>query len=297
MPVIGDEIGLQLDQIVLATDFSPHSLIAEYYARALADRFYSRVTVAHVVDPSVATASGSSVVGSRIDQMRHQGDEGLQRVVSELKEAGIRGQGKMLEAHNAASAIVNLAQKMDADMIVMGTRAQRGLNKMMVGSCAQGVIHHAQCPVVTVGPRVKKLAAPKLCIENIVFATDLKHDVSMKAGIALTFAKDSVCHIHVCHVLDHTAEKFGDTLESQVEAEAKLRKLIPKPSYEWCSPSYIVEAGQVGNHVLQIAKKVNADLIVLGAHRNATWFTHLAEGVIGHVVAEAECPVMTICTD
>lgn len=297
MPVIENPIGLELDDIVLATDFRPESLAAEQYAHALAGRFYSKVTVANVVDLSVVAPPGRSAVGVPLDELRHRGKEGVRKVVSVLREAGIRGEGRTVESYNVGSAIVDLAQQVDANLIVMGTKAQRGLSKMMLGSVAEGVIHHARCPVVTVGPRVKKLAAPILSIRNIVFATDLRHDVATKAGVALTFAKDSVAHIHVCHVLDHSGEKFGDTLEMQVQAEASLRNCIPKPTYEWCSPKYIVESGKVGEHVLQLAKKVEADLIVLGAHRDATWFTHLSEGVVGRVLAEAECPVMTICTD
>ena len=297
MPVIENPIGLELDNIVLATDFTPESRVAEQYAHALAGRFYSKVTVANVVDLTVTTPVGSPVVGTAPERLRQRSAEEITKVVASLRDAGIRVEGTTLEAHTPGSAIVGLARKVHANLIVMGTGATRGLGKWILGSCAEGVIHHARCPVVTVGPRVKKLKTPALVMQNIVFATDLKHDVSVKAAVALTFAKDSVSHIYMCHVLDHAGEKFGSTLEAQVEAENTLRKLMPKPAYEWCSPKYIVECGRVGEHVLQLAKKVNADLIVMGAHRDVTWFTHLSEGVIGRVLAEAECPVMTICTD
>jgi nucleotide-binding universal stress UspA family protein len=297
MPVIENPIGLELDNIILATDFTSGSLVAEQYAEALAGRFCAKVTVANVVDLSVATRSPSAVVGLPIEEMKHKAVEGVGKLVDSLRDAGIRSEGTTLSSYNVGSAIVDLSQQSDANLIVMGTKATRGLSKMIVGSVAEGVIHHAKCPVITVGPRVRKLNAPVLSIENIVFATDLKHDVAMKAAVVLTFAKDSVSHIHICHVLDHSGDKFGDTLELQLNAEAALRKLIPKPTYEWCSPRYIVEAGEVGQHVLQLAKRVHADLIVLGAHRDATWFTHLSEGVIETVLAHAECPVMTICTN
>jgi len=297
MPVIDNPIGVELDNILLATDLNPESQVAEQYAHALATRFYSKVTVANVVDLSIAIPTGSSAVGVPIDKLRHKGKEGIQKAAHSLREAGVRGEGKVVESSHVGPAIVSLAQQIGANLIVMGTKAQRGLGKWMLGSVAEGVIHHAPCPVVTVGPRVKRLEPPVLTIENIVFATDLKHDVSTKASAALTFAKDSVSHIHVCHVLDHTGDKQGETLDLQLKTEAELRKCMPSPTYEWCSPQYIVETGKVAEHVLQIAKKVDADLIVLGAHRDVTWFTHLSEGVIGRVLAEAECPVMTICTE
>jgi len=48
-------------------------------------------------------------------------------------------------------------------------------------------------------------------------------------------------------------------------------------------------------HILQLAKSKGADLIVLGARRSTSWFTHLTEGTVAQVLAEANCPVMTIC--
>lgn len=296
MPVIENPIGLELENIVLATDFEPPSQVAEQYAQALATRFNSKITIANVIDMSVATRSEIALVGFAHDEMRRGGAEEVQKTVSMLREAGLRAESRRPEGYNVGSAIVDLADQLDANLIVMGTRAKRGLSKMILGSCAEGVIHHARCPVITVGPRVTRLPTATVGMENIIFATDLKHDVSMKAAVALTFAKDTVSHIHLCHVLEHSGEKFGDTLELQLQAEAALRHLIPGPTYEWCSPKYIVEVGRVGDHVLQLARRVKADLIVLGSHRDEAWFTHLSEGVIGHVLAEAECPVMTICT-
>ena len=48
--MIGDEVGLTLDQIVVATDFTPVSEMAVAYAAALAKRFASKLTVASVVE-------------------------------------------------------------------------------------------------------------------------------------------------------------------------------------------------------------------------------------------------------
>jgi hypothetical protein len=36
-------------------------------------------------------------------------------------------------------------------------------------------------------------------------------------------------------------------------------------------------------------------LIVFGATRSFSWFTNLADGVVGRILGEAECPILTIC--
>ena len=72
MPVIGDEVGLTLDQIVVATDFTPVSEMAVAYAAALAKRFASKLTVASVVDLSIASRSEAVVDSPRQDAARQR---------------------------------------------------------------------------------------------------------------------------------------------------------------------------------------------------------------------------------
>lgn len=297
MPVIQNETGLTLDRIVVATDFKPASEVAIKYASALAKHFASNLTVAHVVDLSVATRSEVAVVGLLIDTMRHDSAENMERVLTDLANAGVHAQGQTLEAHNAAAAVVGLTEQLKADLLIVGTESRHGFNKMILGSFAEGVIHHAKCPVVTLGPKVKKPISKGLNFDSIVFATDLRHDTAEKAAVALAFARDSLAKIYICHVLEHMGKDFGEMLELQLKSESVLRKLIPNSMYEWCSPECIVEQGSVATHLLDIAKRTDADLIVLGARRDATWFASLKEGVVGQVLAEAACPVMTICTD
>lgn len=297
MPVIENDVGLQLDQILIATDFTPESEAATQYARALAKHFSASLAITNVIDLSVSTISEAALVGFPIDQMQRESAENMDRLLNDMSDTGIRAQGHILEANNPAEAIVDLASKIHADIIVMGTQARHGLNKIIMGSCAEGVIHHARCPVITLGPKVKKATTQALNLQTIVFATDLHHNTTHKAAIALAFAQNGIAKIYMCHVLDRPGKDFGDTIELQLKNESLLRKLIPHSAYEWCSPEPIVKFGKIGDHILHLARRTGADLIILGARRSATWFTHLSEGVVGHVLTETECPVMTICSE
>jgi len=49
-----------------------------------------------------------------------------------------------------ADTIVRVAQKRDADLIVMGTHKRTGLQHVLLGSIAEKVIPLAPCPVLTV---------------------------------------------------------------------------------------------------------------------------------------------------
>jgi nucleotide-binding universal stress UspA family protein len=290
-------IGLRLENIVLATDFGPAAEAATEYASSLAKHFSSKLTLVNVLDLSVATRSEAAMVGWPLEQMREENAENMTRALNELVRESINVRAKRLESHSPATAIVSFTEKADADLLVMGTTSRHGLNKFIVGSCAEGVIHHAKCPVITLGPRVKKQARAEFKLRKVVFATDLNHQAVEKAGLALALAREGLAKVYLCNILDSRGTDISNSIYRQLDAEAELRKLVPGPAYEWCTPEFIVEFGDVAERIVALTKRTEADLIVLGARENASYFTRLAKGAVEHVLAEATCPVMTICAD
>jgi nucleotide-binding universal stress UspA family protein len=50
------------------------------------------------------------------------------------------------------AAIVTAARDSNADLIVMGTHGRTGISRLLLGSVAEYVLRHAQCPVLTIKP-------------------------------------------------------------------------------------------------------------------------------------------------
>lgn len=290
-------VGLTLDNIVVATDFGQAAEAATEYASTLAKHFSSKLTLVNVLDLSVATRSEAAMTGWPVEQMREDAAVNMERTLKQLESERINARGKKLESHTPAAAIVSASERIDADLLVVGTSSRHGLRKLMIGSCAEGVIHHAKCPVLTLGPKVETQAKASFRLRKVVFATDLNHHAVEKAGLALAFARESLAKVCMCHVLEAAGTDLSDLIYRQMDSEEALRKLVPGPTYEWCSPEFIVEFGNVAERIVALAKRTDADLIVLGARQSASYFTRLAKGVVEHVLAEASCPVMTICAD
>jgi nucleotide-binding universal stress UspA family protein len=290
-------IGLKLENIVVATDFGPAAEAATEYASSLAKHFSSKITLVHVLDLSVASRSEAAMAGWPLEQMREENAENMTRTLNGLIRESINVRAEQPESHSPAAAIVSFTETHDVDLLVMGTTSRHGINSFVFGSCAAEVIHHAKCPVVTLGPKVKKEARAGFHLRKVVFATDLNHQSVEKAGLALAFARESLAKVYLCNVLDVRGTDISNSMYRQLDAEAALRKLVPGPAYEWCTPEFIVEFGNVAERIATLSKRTEADLIVLGARENASHFTHMAKGVVERVLADAECPVMTICAD
>jgi nucleotide-binding universal stress UspA family protein len=293
MSFVGDQIILRIDRILFATDFSPGSEVVTRYARAMAKRFSSTLTLANVVDLSIATRSEAAVVGKPIYEMRRTSAQNLDRLLSDMTSFGVRAKAHTLESHDLAAAIVSLAEEQRSDLIIMATHARHGLSKFILGSCAEDVIRHAVCPVLTIGPNAREPVESDFSFSSIVFATDLGLDAPRQAALALSLAQDSVGKISLCHIINSDGKKVSDA-EEQRKFEAALQKLISPSSYDWCCTETIVEQGEIAPQILEMAKKVNAKLIVLGAKTGPRLLARLGGGIVGDVLAKAECPVMTI---
>ena len=67
---------------------------------------------------------------------------------------------KSAEEGEAATAIVQRAERIQADAIVMGTHGRTGLPHMLLGSVAEKVVRTASCPVLTVRPEAFQFEMP-----------------------------------------------------------------------------------------------------------------------------------------
>lgn len=132
-------------KIVLGYDGSPHSRkalerVGDLFTGQDAD--VSVVSVVHVAAP----AHGSSYEDS--DETRER-DAELQEATSYLAQHNVSSTA--VHAHgDPATAIVEQARTVDADLIVVGTHG-RGLTRdLLLGSVSTKVTHHAHCDVLIV---------------------------------------------------------------------------------------------------------------------------------------------------
>jgi nucleotide-binding universal stress UspA family protein len=293
MPVL-QRVSVSVKNILLATDFSPVSERAASYAKALALNFRSAVEIAHVFDPSVVISPLESVLGKPVEQSRGNCTEGLDRLRKEFSAAGVEASASMPEGRQPHVALLKAARQLDTDLIVAGTHSRSGLERLVLGSVAEQLIRKAACPVLTVGPHAGQPGDGPLVFRSMVCATDFSPKAAKAAVFALSFAQDSGAHLYFCYVAaSNSAPEERKQLDSRFKAA--LKRMIPESSYEWCTPETVVEHGDASKAILELAARVKADLIVLGARKASFWLTHVEHGLTPDLLAETTCPVMTIC--
>jgi nucleotide-binding universal stress UspA family protein len=295
MPVIGGRVSVSVGMILLATDFSSASEKAASYAKAIARRFSSTVELAHVFDPCSITMYDEESSGLPIDQRRKINNESLQRLRDDFASSGIETWTVFSEGPRVATELLRIAKEQAVDLIVTGTRSKSGAERLMLGSTAEEMIRNAECIVLTVGPKAKAVEDTPLTFRNIVYATDFTSSARKAAIYALSFAEDSGAHLYLCHVIGPQEPTAAGQEFSDGAFQRALKNMIPESAYDWCDPECVVEHGYAGEAILKLAERVQADLIVLGTRKASFLLSHIERGLTPELLAQATCPVMTIC--
>lgn len=137
-----------LDRILYATDFSQASWPARDQAVALAREFHADLHVVHVIPE----ASLPSFYGAGLSSLVEL-DQGIKdRARQEVEQFMASADDKVSELHilhgTPHAAIVDLAKKIKADLVVVGTHGLTGLPHLLIGSTAERVLRHAPCPIL-----------------------------------------------------------------------------------------------------------------------------------------------------
>ncbi len=295
MPVIGERVSVSINKILLATDFSSASEKAASYARALARHFSSTVEIAHVFDPSVVTSYEEAIIGLPVNERRRISNENLERLRDDFSASGIDARTISPEGHRPYASLLKAAEEHEVELIVAGTQSKSGLERLILGSTAEQLIRSAKSPVLTVGPNAKDPGDAPLVFQTIIYATDFSSEAAKAAVYALSFAQDSGAHLYFCYVLGLQAATSWRREVLDGAFQTALKRMIPESSYDWCNPECVVEHGDAAQAILELAERVRADLIVLGARKASFWMTHVERGLTPDLLALATCPVMTVC--
>jgi nucleotide-binding universal stress UspA family protein len=97
------------------------------------------------------------VNASRGDALVDAGYAGVQEielVKSRLAESGVDHELRQLvRGHEPADEVVDLAEELGAELVVIGMRHRSAVGKFLLGSTAQRILMDARCPVLAVKAR------------------------------------------------------------------------------------------------------------------------------------------------
>jgi len=148
-----------MGEIVVGVDGSAASMAALRWALDdLGNRGGGRLHVAYAWEYPIA-AMAPSPVGTVVppgDEMHAAARDALDSMLRDLDIDAMTPPGVTVERvigeGSPAQVILNLANEVDADLVVVGARGRGGFVGLLVGSVATQVVNHAKRPTVVVPP-------------------------------------------------------------------------------------------------------------------------------------------------
>lgn len=285
--------------ILCPVDFSETSRVAVGWSRQLATDLEGELTVLHALDTALLNVGNLVAVPQGGAELRSQAERKMAEWVDELDLSASR---VLIEEGVPADVIVKATEDHDVDLLVMGTHGLSGLQKLLLGSVMEKVLHRVQVPLLSFSPRLPEAPhAPKNILLAIDFGPETKSVVRHGVWLAEHFgAKLFGAHaVPVPYIVlndrsmerltPEQLERLKDTLTA--ERREELSELFPASS----TPVEVVSTvGSAYRAMLEAVEQHDIDLIVMGrgghGKRNLGWVGSTCHKMVRSV----PCPVLIV---
>ena len=139
-------------KLLVAVDFSDPTDLILKVSRRLAKSLDASVWVVHAAEPEpdfVGYDAGPEVVRGQVAKEMREEHRKLQEYADQLRDAGIKAKAMLVQGPTVDS-ILEMAEKQESDLIVVGSHGRGMMAEMLMGSVSQGLIRAGQCPVTVV---------------------------------------------------------------------------------------------------------------------------------------------------
>jgi nucleotide-binding universal stress UspA family protein len=272
-----------MKKILVPIDFSKQSEFASKVAHKIAKKTGSSIYLIHLIElPSGVVDMGS---GSRfnIQESMLYLRKTKQKIIT-FKEKFFSSKLEIhhiIKLQNPYEGILKYADKLEVDLIVMGSKGHSEFEEILIGSNTEKVVRTSKRPVIVV-----KKDDDTFKIKDIVYASSFKKDDKEAFHKFLNFANQFKSKIHLLKI--NTANKFESTHDAIQNVKDFIKEFdLPKHSINIYSDTS-VEKG-----ILNFSRELNADLIALSTHGRSGISHFFSGSVTKNLSKSALKPMLT----
>jgi len=202
-------------------------------------------------------------------------------VKARAAELGVSIEPRVIHCQSPHRAIVAEAQRVGADLIVIGRHGRTGLTRLLMGNVTARVIGFSPVSVLVV-PEGMALGFKRLLI-----AADGSPFSAVAWDVALAMAKQADSRLLGLSA----AREEGDI----AEAQALVHQMLLAANQEGVAfQGFSPQGQQPDDAIVQEALRQGADLIIMGSHGRTGFQKLLMGSVTERVIGQAPCPVLVV---
>ncbi len=294
---------MDLQRVVVGVDFSPASIAAAKWAAQ------------HIVESAelILVYSAFAPQAPRFLRGRYPSLEPVLEIARDGADRKLRELAKLLPCRRVrieatvgspAEQIATIARDSRADLIIVGAHGERPGLWSRIGSTAERLITRSPVPVL-LATAVRDVR-PRRVLVALDDADVTPAVLSWAQFLGARFdARVTAVHVISSAILSHVLSVEAATSNNQIFDEARISEEFGEQADRWMETllktgldrsrvSSEVLFGDAGQEIVAAAKRIEADLIIMGSRGAGS----VARSVLGSVAAEvlrgATCPVLVI---
>jgi nucleotide-binding universal stress UspA family protein len=270
---------MSIKNILVPTDFSEVANSAVNVAAEIARKSGATLHLLNIVHvPVIDPYTPAQTISNITDTGKDEAQKNLAKLSNELE--GVNSE-IYVKAGFAIDEILGFATANDVDLIVMGTTGSSGVEEVLLGSNAAGVVEKSKIPVLCIPDEMEKFAA-----KDIVYASDLeKNDIAVINKL-LDVAKVFNSNFHILHVHNDEMHFTHDNPEDIFRA-VKDQTGYPSLSY------HQVEAENTRATIEEFIEKMPCDILAMAKHHRSFFDKLFHSSLTKKMVNHSHIPVLT----
>ncbi len=295
---------LSLTRILVPTDFSPCADQALSHAAFLARDAGAALHLVHVVP----VAAGYPMAGVRAEETEHRSE--VRSRLYDLVEAHDLGDLEV-EVHidrgddGVGATLLQAADRVDADLLTLGTHGRQGVRRFFLGSEAEEVIRGADRPVLAV--RQQDDAQTPSTVDHVLVPVDLSEHSLVALDHAVELARRYEADLRLLHVVQPGPNYdlpgiYQGALPPQTDvvdaltrnAHQELNDLIEQVALPAERIHKDIRHGNPPVEILDTVAEEAVDMVVLASHGRSGLERFLMGSVAEKVIRSAPVPVFVV---
>lgn len=305
---------IEIQKILCPVDRSECSRRALDHAIAIARWYEAPVTVLEVYESAPVAAVAPGIPGFPAVDLKMVDPEqllaGLRRFVAAEASPDVTVE-VLTRDGDTVREILDQADQMPADLLVLGTHGRSGFQRLVLGSVTEKILRRARCPVLSIPPVAAEdpVVAP-VSYKRILCPVDFSNSSIQALRFATSLAKEADARLTVLHVMEYDLREAGELYDEfmanqhlsvadfrarqQVLSRERLEIAVSSDVRMYCSVDTAIADGKPYREILRVAAERASDLIVMGVRGRGAIDLLLFGSTTHHVVRMAGCPVLTL---
>lgn len=252
----------------------------------------AEVTVLHVVPPQITA--------DEMQDKREEGAKTLAKAVESLHldPKQVRAVNTMLREGEPKDEVCRVAEEINTDLIIMGSRGLTRLVSILENSVSQYVFQLSPRPMLLVKDDiyVKK-------INRIIVSYNDSGPAKASLKVALELLRGlKGGKLILSHVSPDLKGRSEEITGAEAEKDPILAGAIAEAKRQGVAYQCIISAGKPGEEICRLAKDTNADLLVMGSPDRRPSVARslpdldrlLGTSISDYVRVNVECPVLFV---